>query len=122
MHLGNSRALEAASLVPLNGKLCIVRNNMSISLVDVSNSSDVHGESAEHLWETIAGKGQFKTLVTNLWSSLAGRGRLKSPTFTRSTSTLNRYLSRSSHTFKSRADSTSGESPPRPRLLLRKQP
>ncbi|CAN6564177.1 unnamed protein product [Malus baccata var. baccata] len=78
MHLGNSRALEAASLVPLNGKLCIVRNNMSISLVDVSNSSDVHGESAEHLWETIAGKGQFKTLVTNLWSSLAGRGRLKS--------------------------------------------
>ncbi|KAM1038109.1 hypothetical protein ACFX13_033569 [Malus domestica] len=43
-----------------------------------SSQRDVHGESAEHLWETIAGKGQFKTLVTNLWSSLAGRGRLKS--------------------------------------------
>lgn len=78
MHLGNSRALEAASLVPLNGKLCIIRNNMSISLVDVSKSSEVGGASAEHLWETIAGRGQFRTLVTNLWSSLAGRNRLKS--------------------------------------------
>ncbi|RVW47458.1 hypothetical protein CK203_086474 [Vitis vinifera] len=36
------------------------------------------GPTAEHLWETIAGRGQFKTLVTNLWSSLAGRNRLKS--------------------------------------------
>ncbi|KAK2966292.1 hypothetical protein RJ640_018103 [Escallonia rubra] len=78
LHLGNSKALEAAALVPLNGKLCIIRNNMSISLVDVSKSADARGASAEHLWETIAGKGQFKTLVTNLWSSLAGRNRLKS--------------------------------------------
>lgn len=78
MHLGSSRALEAAALVPLNGKLCIIRNNMSISLVDVSKLEDLKGSSAEQLWETIAGKGQFKTLVTNLWSSLAGRNRLKS--------------------------------------------
>ncbi|PRQ46410.1 hypothetical protein RchiOBHm_Chr2g0088801 [Rosa chinensis] len=78
IHLGNSRALEAASLVPLNGKLCIIRNNMSISLVDVSKSNDAGGASAEHLWETLAGKGQFRTMVTNLWSSLAGRNRLKS--------------------------------------------
>ena len=79
-HLGNSRALEATSLVALNGKLCVVRNNMSISLVDVSKSGDDDddGAAAEHLWETIAGKGQFKTMVTNLWSSLAGRNRLKS--------------------------------------------
>ncbi|MCE2055599.1 hypothetical protein HAX54_042988 [Datura stramonium] len=32
-----SRALEAAALVPLKGKLCIIRNNMSISIIDVSN-------------------------------------------------------------------------------------
>eukprot|EP00262_Sarcandra_glabra_P019095 TRINITY_DN7087_c0_g5_i1.p1 TRINITY_DN7087_c0_g5~~TRINITY_DN7087_c0_g5_i1.p1 ORF type:complete len:426 (+),score=31.87 TRINITY_DN7087_c0_g5_i1:497-1774(+) len=76
LHLGNSRALEAAALVALNGKLCIIRNNMSISLVDVTRSAGE--ESADLLWETIAGKGQFKTFVTNLWSSLAGRYRLKS--------------------------------------------
>lgn len=78
MHLGNSKALEAAALLPLNGKLCIIRNNMSISLVDVCKSDDARGAPAEHLWETIAGKGQFKTLVTNFLSSIAGRGRLKS--------------------------------------------
>jgi hypothetical protein len=77
MHLGSSRALEAAALVPLNGKLCIIRNNMSISLVDVSKLEDLKESSAEQLWETIAGKGHFKTLVTNLLSSLAGRNRLK---------------------------------------------
>lgn len=77
LHLGSSRALEAAALVPLNGKLCIIRNNMSISLVDVS-SPDKHVESNPHLWENIAGKGHFRTLVTNLWSSIAGRSSLKS--------------------------------------------
>ncbi|KAM7268312.1 hypothetical protein ACFE04_010478 [Oxalis oulophora] len=78
MHLGNSRALEAAALVPLNGKLCVIRNNMSISLVDVLKSEDERGGGGGHLWETIAGKGQFKTLVTNFWSNLSGRNRLKS--------------------------------------------
>lgn len=77
LHLGSSRALEAAALVPLNGKLCIVRNNMSISLVDVS-SPDKRVESNPQLWENIAGKGHFRTLVTNLWSSIAGRSGLKS--------------------------------------------
>lgn len=76
-HMGNSRALEAAALVSLNGKLCIIRNNMSISLVDVStHSSNV--EDGTPLWETIAGKGQLKTFVTNLLSSIAGRNGLKS--------------------------------------------
>eukprot|EP00268_Persea_americana_P013453 TRINITY_DN1590_c0_g2_i2.p2 TRINITY_DN1590_c0_g2~~TRINITY_DN1590_c0_g2_i2.p2 ORF type:complete len:134 (-),score=26.79 TRINITY_DN1590_c0_g2_i2:954-1355(-) len=75
LHLGNSWALEAAALVPLNGKLCIIRNNMSISLGDVSKSDN---SCADHLWETLAGKGQFKNLATNLWSSLAGWNRLKS--------------------------------------------
>ncbi|KAL5224097.1 hypothetical protein ABZP36_010736 [Zizania latifolia] len=36
-HLGSSRAFEAAALVSLNGKLCIIRNNMSITLVDISD-------------------------------------------------------------------------------------
>ncbi|PRQ35663.1 putative galactose oxidase/kelch, beta-propeller, galactose oxidase, beta-propeller [Rosa chinensis] len=54
LHLGSSRALEAAALVPLN-----VESNPS-------------------LWENIAGKGHFRTLVSNLWSSIAGRTGLKS--------------------------------------------
>ncbi|KAL8480285.1 hypothetical protein ACS0TY_026996 [Phlomoides rotata] len=74
MHLGNSKALEAAAVLPLNGKLCIIRNNMSISLVDVSNSENAKGE---HLWETISGKGNFKTLVTNFLSNFASTSRIK---------------------------------------------
>lgn len=77
LHLGSSRALEAAALVPLNGKLCIIRNNMSISMVDVS-SPDKRVENNPHLWENIAGKGHIRTIFTNLWSSIAGRGGLKS--------------------------------------------
>ncbi|KAI8526374.1 hypothetical protein RHMOL_Rhmol13G0302600 [Rhododendron molle] len=76
-HLGSSRALEAAALVALNGKLCIIRNNMSISMVDVS-SPDKRVETNPHLWENIAGKGHIRTIFTNLWSSIAGRGGLKS--------------------------------------------
>ncbi|KAE9462317.1 hypothetical protein C3L33_05772, partial [Rhododendron williamsianum] len=77
LHLGSSRALEAAALVALNGKLCIIRNNMSISMVDVS-SPDKRVENNPHLWENIAGKGHIRTIFTNLWSSIAGRGGLKS--------------------------------------------
>ncbi|PKI79558.1 hypothetical protein CRG98_000033 [Punica granatum] len=78
VHMGSSPALEAAALVPLNGKLCIVRNNMSISLVDVSGFERESGPNSLDFWENIGGKGQFKTMVTNLWSSLAGRSGLKS--------------------------------------------
>ncbi|KAJ0657359.1 putative F-box domain, kelch-type beta propeller, F-box-like domain superfamily [Helianthus debilis subsp. tardiflorus] len=77
VHLGSSRALEAAALVSLNGKLCIIRNNMSISLVDIS-SPNKEVASNPQIWENIAGKGQIKTLFTNLWSSLSGRNSLKS--------------------------------------------
>lgn len=77
LHLGRSRALDAAALVPLNGKLCIIRNNMSISLVDVS-SPNRRVESNPQLWENIAGKGHVRSLVRNLWSTIAGRGSLKS--------------------------------------------
>ncbi|KAL8245549.1 hypothetical protein R6Q59_011807 [Mikania micrantha] len=73
VHLGSSPALEAAAVVNLNGKLCIIRNNMSISLVDVSTPI----ETNPHLWENISGKGHIKTLFTNLWSTLAGRNGQK---------------------------------------------
>ncbi|CAM8979768.1 unnamed protein product [Rhodiola kirilowii] len=79
MHLGNSCALEAAALIPVNGKLCIVRNNMSITLVDVSKTGeDCNNAADEDLWETIAGRGHFRTTITNLLSSLTGRNRLQS--------------------------------------------
>ncbi|RZC92047.1 hypothetical protein C5167_027936 [Papaver somniferum] len=77
LHLGSSRALEAAALIQLNGKLCIIRNNMSISMVDVSNADNGRSSTSDHLWETIAGKGQFKTFITNIWSSFSSRNRIK---------------------------------------------
>ncbi|KAJ7569455.1 hypothetical protein O6H91_01G078900 [Diphasiastrum complanatum] len=73
LHLGNSQALEAAALLPLGGKLCIIRNNMSITLVNMENANTPQTQ----LWDTIAGKGSFKSVVTNLLSGIAGRGRLK---------------------------------------------
>ena len=68
-HLGNSKSLEAAALVPLHNKLCIIRNNMSMSLVDVSNPD----KNNPRLWENIAVKGQSKSILSNIWSSIAGR-------------------------------------------------
>lgn len=76
MHLGNSKGLEAAAVFCLNGKLCIIRNNMSITLVDVLKSGSGGDVVAEHLWETI-GKGQFKSLVANFLSNIPGRNRHK---------------------------------------------
>lgn len=68
-HLGSSHAFEAAAMVALHGKLFIVRNDMSVSVVDVATGNQ--------LWETVAGKGQIKSFVTNLLSNIAGRGRAK---------------------------------------------
>ncbi|CAL9775118.1 unnamed protein product [Musa acuminata subsp. burmannicoides] len=76
-HLGNSKAFEAASFVPLNGKLGIIRNNMSISLVDVTNPVNSIETNSSHVWEAISGKNQLKSFVANLWSSIAGRSGLK---------------------------------------------
>lgn len=76
LHLGSSQALEAAALVLIRGQLCIVRNNMSITLVDVKEN-DGTGDQDQR-WETIAGKGQLKTFVRNLLSSIAGRNSLRS--------------------------------------------
>ncbi|KAE8711301.1 F-box/kelch-repeat protein [Hibiscus syriacus] len=77
LHLGSSRALEAAALVHLNGKLCIVRNNKSVSLVDVS-SPHKQVESNPQLWKNIGGRGHLRTLFTNIWSSIAGRSGVRS--------------------------------------------
>jgi hypothetical protein len=77
VHLGGSNAVEAAALVPLNGKLCIIRNNMSLSLVDVL-STDRSVETNPSLWENIGANRNFRNIFTNLWSSLAGRNGPKS--------------------------------------------
>ena len=69
VHLGNSWPFEAAALVPLNNKLCIIRNNMSMSLVDVTNPD----KNSTRLWENIAVKGESKSILSNIWSSIAGR-------------------------------------------------
>ncbi|XP_010534884.1 PREDICTED: F-box/kelch-repeat protein At1g55270 [Tarenaya hassleriana] len=71
LHLGSSRSVEAAALVPLGGKLCIIRNNMSMSLVDVSGPDK--NNNSPHVWENIVGKGQSKGILSNIWSSIAGR-------------------------------------------------
>ncbi|KAI3935977.1 hypothetical protein MKX01_021928 [Papaver californicum] len=78
IHLDSSRAVEAAALVPLNGKLCIIRNNMSISLVDVSSPDKYVESNPQQLWENISGKLHFKNIFSNLWSTIAGRTGLKS--------------------------------------------
>uniref|UniRef100_A0ACD5YQ07 Uncharacterized protein n=1 Tax=Avena sativa TaxID=4498 RepID=A0ACD5YQ07_AVESA len=70
-HLGSSHALEAAAMVAFRGKLCVVRNDMSVSVVDVAAGA------ASQRWQTIGGKGQIKSFLTNLVSSVAGRGRAK---------------------------------------------
>lgn len=70
LHVGNSQALEAAALLSLGGKLCVVRNNQSMVLVDVAST-----ESSTQLWETIGGRGHFKSVVSNLWSNISGRNK-----------------------------------------------
>jgi hypothetical protein len=72
-HLGSSRAFEAAALVSLNGKLCIIRNNMSITLVDISDPTMSVETDSARMWETVARKGQHRSFVANLWSTIAGR-------------------------------------------------
>lgn len=70
-HMGSSHALEAAAMVALRGKLCVVRNDMSVSVVDFAVGAE------NQRWQTLASKGQIKSFVTNLLSSVAGRGRAK---------------------------------------------
>lgn len=68
LHLGSSHALSVVALVSLNGKLCIVRNNMSISLVDIS-SPNKQVESNPHLWENIGGE----KVTSGLWLETYGQ-------------------------------------------------
>uniref|UniRef100_A0A0E0JX18 Uncharacterized protein n=1 Tax=Oryza punctata TaxID=4537 RepID=A0A0E0JX18_ORYPU len=67
-HAGSSHAVEAAAMVALHGKLCVIRNDMSVSVVDVA-------AAASPRWETVVGKGQIKAFVTNLLSAIAGGRR-----------------------------------------------
>ncbi|KAH7351889.1 hypothetical protein KP509_19G019100 [Ceratopteris richardii] len=73
VHLGNSKDVEAAALLSLGGKLCIIRNNMSISVADVSNVEC--SAKKEQLWETISGRGQLKSFVSDLWSKFYRNGK-----------------------------------------------
>jgi hypothetical protein len=73
-HRGSSQAAEASAIVALHGRrLCVVRNDMSVSAVDVAA-----GAGNLQCWETLAGKAHGKSFVTGLLSNIAGRGRAKS--------------------------------------------
>ncbi|CAN6243495.1 unnamed protein product [Urochloa humidicola] len=74
-HRGDSQAAEAVAIVALRGRLCVVRNDMSVSAVDVAAAGV--GDDKQR-WEIIAGKAHGKSFVTGLLSNLAGRGRAKS--------------------------------------------
>ncbi|WOL16915.1 hypothetical protein Cni_G25703 [Canna indica] len=77
-HLGNCRTYWAVSFISLNGKLAIVRNNMSISLIDLCNPENIIETNSAHVWrEAVARKGQLKSFVASLWSSIAGRSGSK---------------------------------------------
>uniref|UniRef100_A0A0D9VDH8 F-box domain-containing protein n=1 Tax=Leersia perrieri TaxID=77586 RepID=A0A0D9VDH8_9ORYZ len=74
IHAGSSATVEAAAMVELHGRICVVRNNMSVSVVDVAGG----GDGSTPRWETVVGKGQMKALVASLISAIAGgRGRAK---------------------------------------------
>lgn len=70
-HRGSSQAAEAAAIVALHGRLCVVRNDMSVSAVEVAAGD------GNQRWETLSGKAHAKSFVTGLLSNLAGRGRAK---------------------------------------------
>ncbi|KAG4990260.1 hypothetical protein JHK87_023717 [Glycine soja] len=58
LHVDKFPSLVAVAPVSLNGKLCIIRHNMSISLVDVSSPNQQLESNPQDLWENIAGKAQ----------------------------------------------------------------
>ncbi|VAI09276.1 unnamed protein product [Triticum turgidum subsp. durum] len=72
-HLGSSRSFEAVALVSLDGKICVIRNNMGITLVDVCDPTTVIEIDSARMWETFARKGQHRSFMANLWSTIAGR-------------------------------------------------
>ncbi|KAJ3673829.1 hypothetical protein LUZ60_005821 [Juncus effusus] len=67
-HLGGGRSFEAAALVGVEGKLCVVRNDLSVSLVGFSEGFE------EARWENIGGRGErSKGFVASLWERIGGR-------------------------------------------------
>ncbi|PWZ23565.1 F-box/kelch-repeat protein [Zea mays] len=67
-HRGSS---QAAAIVALHGRLFVVRNDMSVSAVQVA------AEAGKQRWQTLAGKAHTKSFVTGLLSNLSGRSRAK---------------------------------------------
>jgi len=72
-HLGSSRGLEVVALVSLNGKLCTVRNNMSIIVIDISDPTTVIEINSARMWKSFARKWQNSSFMASLWSTIAGR-------------------------------------------------
>ena len=72
-HLGSSRSFEAVALVSLDGKICVIRNNMGITLVDVCDPTTVIEIDSARMWESFARKGQHRSFMANLWATIAGR-------------------------------------------------
>lgn len=70
-HRGSSQAVEAAAIVALGNRLCVVRNDMSVSALDVDPGT------GNQRWETLAGKSHAKNFVVDILSSITGRGRAK---------------------------------------------
>lgn len=69
-HLGSSLPQEATSLLSLNGKICVIRNNLSISLVNIA------GDDRQQCWDLIAGdRPDMNIFFPNLWSNLFSVGR-----------------------------------------------
>jgi hypothetical protein len=74
-HLGSSKDVAAVALLPLADKLCIVRHNMSMSIAHVSPAFPLLSCKKEPLWETIAGRAQLKSFVSDLWSKFSRMGK-----------------------------------------------
>ena len=72
-HQTPPRKLTSSRSCSLNGKLCIIRNNMSITLIDISDPTTVTEVDSAHMWEAFARKGQHRSFMANLWSTITGR-------------------------------------------------
>jgi hypothetical protein len=74
-HMGSSRSLEASAFVSLNGMLCIIRNNMSITIVDVDILDPIRATEVDsaRMREAFVRKGQHRlSFMANLWSIITG--------------------------------------------------
>jgi hypothetical protein len=53
--------------------LCIIRNNMSITIVDILDPTTATEVDSARMWEAFARKGQHRSsFMANLWSIITG--------------------------------------------------